>query len=204
MLGRSLQDAYVPCEPIEGRDRSGVLAALDGRSRGDESIDHSGKGSVELRREKSQELLAHVQSEGRFASGLFGRGRLVTCELARLAQADRDLDDHDRLGEERGERKEVIAEDTDPSRWQEEDVRTHGRRHRGDQSRPATAVPRGDDHRRGKENEGMIRAEPAEDVLDPKGDCDGRDRDEVADQSARVTIHSNAAAYRHHSLESAR
>ena len=105
-------------------------------------------------------------------------------------KTNRDLDDKHRLGQKGYEREQIVGEDADTGRWQEEDVGPDRRDQRREQAWPAAAVPRGHDHRGGKKEERMVRAKPAEDVFDAEGKSHGRNRDPVADEQAHVTIHS--------------
>jgi len=107
-----------------------------------------------------------------------------------------DLDDKHRLCQKGHEREQVVAGNSDTSRWQEEDVGSDRRDHRRQQTRPAPPVPRRHDHRSGEKEKRMILAKAAEHVFDAERDGHCRDGDAVADQHAHITIHADVAGYR--------
>ena len=137
---------------------------------------------MELGREEREELFAHVQAERRLATCEVRRGRLVACGFARRPETDGDLDDDDRFDHERHQRDDVVTEDGDACRRKEEDVRTDRAQKRSQQTGAAPAVPRRDDHRGRKKDEGVIRAEIVEEILDPERDTDRRDGRAVAEK----------------------
>ena len=145
-----------------------------------------------------------MQAEGRLSTRPFGRYGLAARELSGLAKADRDLDDDDRLGKKGHEREDVVRQEPDPGWRQKEDVGSDRRQHGSEQTRPAAAVPGRHNHRRREQEERMVRAKSAKDVLDDEGEGHRRDGNPVTDQYASITIHADVAGYRHHSLESAR
>src|SRR5207245_546767 len=152
-------------EAVQGRHRSRALAAFDRGSRGDEAVGHSDERPVQLRGEDGEQLLSHVQPQGGLPTRHFGRRGLHARDLASLAKPDRDLDDEDRLDQEGNKREQIVTEDRETRRWQKQDVGAERRDHRRKETRPASAVPRGDDDRGRKKDERVFRSEVREEVL---------------------------------------
>src|SRR5438309_11771733 len=63
MLGGALEYAHFAGEAVQRRHRSRALAAFDRGPRGDEAVDHSDERPLQLRREKGEQLLSHMQPE---------------------------------------------------------------------------------------------------------------------------------------------
>src|SRR5207253_4539386 len=204
MRGGPLEYAHFAGEAVQRRHRSRALAAFDRGSRADEAVDHPDQWPVQLRREKGEELLSHAQPESGLPTRALGRRGLSARDLASLAKPDGDLDDEDRLDQESNEREQIVTEDPNTRRRQKQDVGAERRDHRREETRPASAVPRGDDDRRRKTDEGVLRSEVAEEGLHGQSGRDHRDRHALADEHAHITIHPAGAAYRRLSLESAR
>jgi len=188
VLGGPLEDTHFAGEAVE-RGYGRALPTFNGGSRGDEAVDHPGEWAIELRREKGEQLLPHVQTERRLSACEVGRCSLAARERSRRAKADGDLDDQDRFDEQRDEREEIVAQDAEPRRRQEQNVRPDCGGHRRQQARTAASVPRRDDHRCREKHEWMTGPEPVEEVLDRHGDRYGRDGDCVAAQDPELATH---------------
>ncbi len=61
--GGPLEETHLSGEVVERGHRPRALAPFDGRSRGNEVVDHPGQRAVKLRGEKREQLLPHVKTQ---------------------------------------------------------------------------------------------------------------------------------------------